>query len=325
MSPEQTRSEDLDARSDIFSAGIMTHELLAGARLFDGTSQTGVIQKIQTETPRGLDEVNPLVPPQLADLVRRMLEKDPAKRPGSVTEIRARLEEVIEELGLLRLQQDLLREYAAKPSEVTDRLRHQAIERYSTLAQRLEAEKKHDQAYLAYLRILHLEPDHREARSGYERLKGQMAAGPRPPGDGGGNRPSYVPPPPPGVWQRLSRAIRSRLGPDTVLHLGIGAAALALLVVGALLIRMMIHPTKRPEVEASALRLDLEPADASVYLDGRAVSARPGEGLDSLSPGTRVVRVVKPGFVTFEQVVELRPGEVRRVTLRFRVETPEAP
>jgi hypothetical protein len=117
-----------------------------------------------------------------------------------------------------------------------------------------------------------------------------------------------------------------------VIRLGIGAAALALLVIGVLLVRMLMPPatpTKRPQVAvavaASALRLDLEPADASVYLDGQAVSARPGEGLDSLSPGTRVLRIVKPGFVSFEQIVDLRPGKVRRVTLRLQVETPKLP
>ena len=330
MSPEQTRAEELDARSDICSAGIISHELLAGARLFDGTSQSAVMQRIQTETPMRLDELNPLVPPQLADLVRRMLEKDPVQRPGSMTEVRAGLEGVVDELGLLRVQQDLLREYVASPSEVAGRLKQQAIERYGPQAERLEAEGKLDQAYLANLRILRLESDHREARSGYERLKQQLTTHSGQPVPGKEKLLSYVPPPPPAPWRRLLQAIRSRLGPDMVIRMGIGAAALGLLVVGALLVRMMWpvpspQKPREPEVEASVLRLDLEPADAAVYLDGRAVSARPGGGLDGLAPGTRMVRIVKPGFVTFEQLVDLRPGEVRRVTMRLRVEAPEAP
>jgi len=47
------------------------------------------------------------------------------------------------------------------------------------------------------------------------------------------------------------------------------------------------------------------------------------EAMKPLRP--KAVRVVKPGFVTFEQIVDLRPGKVRRVTLRLRAEAPESP
>ncbi|MFN4231495.1 protein kinase domain-containing protein [Thermus sp.] len=90
MSPEQAKGQKLDHRSDIYSLGIVLYEALTGQPPFTGGYETVIHQQIfQVPTPP--KQLNPQVPQVLSDLVLRMLEKDPAKRPS--------LEEVIQ--GLL--------------------------------------------------------------------------------------------------------------------------------------------------------------------------------------------------------------------------------
>ncbi|WP_117237440.1 protein kinase domain-containing protein [Thermus sediminis] len=86
MSPEQAKGQKLDHRSDIYSLGIVLYEALTGQPPFTGGYETVIHQQIfQVPTPP--KQLRPEIPQGLSDLVLRMLEKDPGKRPS--------LEEVI--------------------------------------------------------------------------------------------------------------------------------------------------------------------------------------------------------------------------------------
>ncbi len=78
MSPEQVRGQDLDHRSDIFSFGIILHEMLSGQRTFTGESQVEVMNAILKEDPPEL--TNDKISPALDRIVRRCLEKKPEQR-----------------------------------------------------------------------------------------------------------------------------------------------------------------------------------------------------------------------------------------------------
>ena len=77
MSPEQASGRPLDARSDVFSFGIVLHELLAGDRPFKGASDLEVLQTVLHGAPPPLDQT---IPPALRMIVEKALEKDPADR-----------------------------------------------------------------------------------------------------------------------------------------------------------------------------------------------------------------------------------------------------
>lgn len=80
MSPEQTSGRPLDHRTDIFSLGVVLHEMATGQRPFDGSSSAELMSAILRDTAPSVTDVRPDLPSDLARIVRRCLEKDPRHR-----------------------------------------------------------------------------------------------------------------------------------------------------------------------------------------------------------------------------------------------------
>jgi serine/threonine protein kinase/Flp pilus assembly protein TadD len=91
MSPEQIEGRGHDARSDLFSLGILLHEMLTGSRPFRGRSPAELIASVLKDRVDPPSRSNREVPRHLDRLVGRCLEKDPAHRPGSALELEAEL------------------------------------------------------------------------------------------------------------------------------------------------------------------------------------------------------------------------------------------
>jgi len=88
LSPEQAAGEDgVDHRADIYSLGIVAYEVLAGAPPFTGKNAQALLAAHLTATPQPLGEHARAVPAPLAELVMRCLEKDPARRPATASEL----------------------------------------------------------------------------------------------------------------------------------------------------------------------------------------------------------------------------------------------
>ncbi|PKN56819.1 MAG: serine/threonine protein kinase, partial [Deltaproteobacteria bacterium HGW-Deltaproteobacteria-14] len=90
MSPQQAAGADLDARSDLFSLGVLMWELLAGFRPFDGVSDLLTLDRIRFFDPGPLTAAAPGVPGPVAAVVERLLQKAPADRfPSAEAAMRA--------------------------------------------------------------------------------------------------------------------------------------------------------------------------------------------------------------------------------------------
>ncbi|MCI0489986.1 MAG: serine/threonine protein kinase [Blastocatellia bacterium] len=87
MSPEQCSSKEVDARSDIYSLGIILYELLSGQVPFIAPKYQQVLVKHVIEPPRPLDELRPDIPESLVYAVMRALEKEPDLRHQTATEL----------------------------------------------------------------------------------------------------------------------------------------------------------------------------------------------------------------------------------------------
>ena len=98
MAPEQAEGKGVDARSDIFSLGVMLYEMATGVRPFKGDTSLSTLTAIMRDTPKSVTEVNPAIPKELGRVIRRALSKDPDRRQQSGKDLRNDLDEIRKEL-----------------------------------------------------------------------------------------------------------------------------------------------------------------------------------------------------------------------------------
>lgn len=89
--PEQIMGKPQDARSDIFSLGVVFYELITGHRPFDADSLQAICTRILSSTPLPPCHVNPSIPPALSELITACLAKDPGQRPPAAEALASRL------------------------------------------------------------------------------------------------------------------------------------------------------------------------------------------------------------------------------------------
>jgi Tol biopolymer transport system component/tRNA A-37 threonylcarbamoyl transferase component Bud32 len=94
MAPEQATGDVVDHRADLYALGLVGYEMLAGWAPFEGRTAQQLLAAHATETPEPIARRRASVPPRLAALITRLLEKNPADRPQSADDVRRALDEL---------------------------------------------------------------------------------------------------------------------------------------------------------------------------------------------------------------------------------------
>ncbi len=92
MSPEQAMGEDLDRRTDLFSLGIVLYEMVTGRQAFSGNTSAAVFDGILNRAPTPALQINPQLPPRIAEILEKALEKDVKLRYQTASDFRVDLQ-----------------------------------------------------------------------------------------------------------------------------------------------------------------------------------------------------------------------------------------
>lgn len=97
MSPEQSLGQPTDARSDLFSFGVLCHELIVGQSPFLGRDLYDTLHRVRALSPPALHELEPSVPRSLSQLIVRLLAKSPTDRDTSAEKLARALEGIVDQ------------------------------------------------------------------------------------------------------------------------------------------------------------------------------------------------------------------------------------
>jgi serine/threonine protein kinase len=305
MSPEQASGKDLDRRSDIFSLGIILHEMLTGRRLFKSDDEVRTLERIKAGDVDPPSTLNPTIPARLDEIVMRALARDPDDRYQDARVLHAELLDFL---------------YPASPDLTQQSLSHFMTELFS---EELNAERARLEEGTRLALAMHesqqsvdLEPEWEEEGPGTRTRGGTVAV------------PTPAPPP-----SKIPYVV-------AVLALLVSIATAAFFLTRestAPVVEAPPNPSGPAAPAMAAIQVKVAPVAARVSIDGAFVAEGIDVAVGELAPDVEhVVEVKAEGYAPVTERVTLAAGERLRLPLTLvpveksppepmKVETPRLP
>ncbi|UCD20159.1 MAG: serine/threonine protein kinase, partial [candidate division WOR-3 bacterium] len=301
MSPEQAAGKKIDIRSDIFSLGVVTYEMVTGTKPFQGESYSAVIHAILTVPPPRPIEANPTVDEQISAIIEKMLKKDADERSPSITLVSEEVYRYFKDNGI-EVSAKKIGEFITDPNRVSQNRIQEAKEKhlkrglyYVTMG------KPHiDEAIREFEMVQYLDPEDSNAKVRLADL----------------NRQRKSRPPPPAKTEAIPARKKKR--PFRKIAVLV-TAALAGTAIAAILIKNSTH--RGPNPAFGSVYVDSEPARASVFLNNRNLQLTTPASIDTISEGEYALEIRKNGYRTHTEKITIEKGETLRVSARLLKET----
>ncbi|MBK8481368.1 MAG: serine/threonine protein kinase [Proteobacteria bacterium] len=350
MSPEQVRGLPVDARSDVFSVGIILYELLTGQTLFEGVDDFALLEQVRrAEVPRP-STVNRKISDELEQIVLQALARDPDDRYQHAVELHDDLQAYLYASGAFYSRKDLAawmkRVFAREMEDEQRKLKGYEELELAPARAALPAPRPHVRATGPARPGPPTAPLRATGRDGpgdLDRAAGSPAeAAPVEVGaithaaTSVDALPAAPSPPPPLVEPAAVIAAEEKAAdaagvapaaePPTAqiawvpawrraLPLLVASGAVGVAVIAALLYVLLVRDRR-----AGSLQLTTTPADVEVFVDGQPHRGRRQPlRIDGLSRGTHGLSVRRAEYVNWSGEVEVRPGEVTQVSVQLSV------
>jgi serine/threonine-protein kinase len=326
MSPEQIKGEKMDARTDIYSLGLTFYQMISGTKPFEGDNYSAIITKKLTEDVVPLKKIVPDCPQKIANIISRMIERNPEKRYQSMEALGDDLELLAKESGLSLDEKVLLNFLGGKREGVLPSVSPRRRMRLGkplilagaivvvlagavVLAVRLKSDRPADVAIPPEPPVdTTLTPAPvAETKKGYV----------------------YVSSVPQGALILVDGIAHESKTPALISELAQGNHQLALVLEGYERLTQRVSVQADETLRAS---FDLRPAEgpgflkmnaapwAAVYIDGDSVDTTPFNRLLTLDSGRHKIVLSNPDFPSFVMYTEISRGETTSVSIDLKNE-----
>jgi len=332
MSPEQLAGRKVDQRTDLFSLGVMFYEILGGIRPFPGDTLHTIITQIIQTNPRPIEELDPLVPPEVASVVKKALEKDMDKRYSSATEMLKELQDYMQKESISLTKKDMAA-FVADPNGYFQKQRQQDITEYMDKGSYYMnlGIGRIDDAIAEFNKVMILDPNNAQAKELLEKLEKEKAKAPPPKKAEKVEKAAAKPAPTPKEARRAPAvavvAAAPGAGISRIAMIAGGVIALVGISIGSYFLlqsstpreakveipQATAPPTPAPGGATAFLSVNTEPGGALILIDGKSVSDKSPTVIANVAAGEHLIALKKDGYVDQEQRINLTPGTTGKI------------